>query len=172
MAKLYWVTGYSGAGKTTIGRELHKIVKRDDEASVLLDGDEMRKIFGDDLGYTKEDRFKSAMRYAKLCEFLTHQGINVICCTISMFDEVRNWNRNHIKNYTEVYIKVSKEILFQRNQKDLYSGYKQGVASNVAGLDLLLDEPQNPDIVIENDGSISPPEAAEMIYKGESYHVK
>ena len=171
MAITYWITGYSGAGKTTVGRELYKILKRGHDACVLLDGDAMRTMFGNDLGYSREDRYKSAMRFSRLCEFLTSQGIDVVCCTVSMFDEVRTWNRTHIRDYTEVYLKVPEDVLRKRDQKGLYSGHTQGTATNVVGLDLQLEEPKSPDIVIQNDGSISAISAAEMILKGENYYA-
>jgi len=171
MAKLYWLTGYSGAGKTTVGKELYKILKEENNATVFLDGDEMRKVFGDDLGYTKEDRYKAAMRYAKLCNFLTSQGLDVVCCTVSMFNAVRDWNRENTKNYIEVYLKVPQEVLQERDQKGMYSGQQQGTTNNVVGVDLVMEEPQNPNIIIENDGSLTPQEAAKAIYEGESYCV-
>lgn len=169
MATTYWVTGYSGAGKTTIGWELYKALKKDNEACVFLDGDILRTIISDDLSYAKEDRYKSAMRYAQLCELLTSQGIDVVCCTVSMFEDVRQWNRMHIKNYMEIYLKVPMSVLFQRDQKGLYSNHEQGSVTNVVGLDLQLEEPRNPDIVIKNDGSISVATAVEMILRGENY---
>jgi adenylylsulfate kinase len=168
MARLYWLTGYSGAGKTVVGRELYRLIKQNRDTVVLLDGDEMRAMFGNDLGYCREDRLKSAMRFARLSEFLTSQGIDVVCCTVSMFNEVREWNRANIEDYVEVYIKVSRDVLRLRDQKGLYSGD----AGNVVGVDLILEEPQSPDIVIENDGSVSAEQAAQMIYKGESYYVR
>jgi len=171
MARLYWVTGFSGAGKTTIGFELYKIVKMNNDTSLFLDGDKLREVFGNDLGYTREDRLKSAMRYARLCELLTSQGMDVICCTVSMFNDVRIWNRTHIKDYVEVYLKVSSDVLRKRDQKGLYSGQQQGIASDVAGVDLMVEEPQNPDIIIENNGTLSVEMAAAMIFKGESYYA-
>lgn len=62
---------------------------------MFLDGDILREVFGNDLGYSKEDRRKCAMRYSRLCAMLQRQGMNVICCTISMFDSVRDWNREN-----------------------------------------------------------------------------
>lgn len=171
VARTYWITGYSGAGKTTVGSELYRVIKQANAACVFLDGDKVREVFGNDLGYTKEDRFKSAMRFSRMCEFLTSQGIDVVCCTVSMFDEVRAWNREHISDYVEVYLKVPGEVLMRRDQKGLYSGHANGTELNVVGLDLRLEEPKSPDIVIVNDGSVSVSCAVEMILKGESYYA-
>ena len=107
MSAVYWITGLSGAGKTTIGKLFYEKLKTEHPNTVFLDGDMLRKVFGDDLGYTREERIKCAMRYSRLCAMLQEQGMHVVCCTISMFDCVRDWNRENINNYREIYIKVS-----------------------------------------------------------------
>ncbi len=150
MNRVYWITGLSGAGKTTIGKIWHKELKEKKLPAVFLDGDELRRVFGDDLGYGEADRRKCAMRYARLCALLGGQGLEVVCCTISMFEEVHRWNRKHIPGYCEVYVKASLGTLRQRNQKGLYS---HG-GDDVAGISLKIEEPKNPDIVLYNDGDV------------------
>ena len=156
MSRVYWLTGLSGAGKTTIGTLLYQALKRQKDNVVFLDGDQLRQVFGDDLGYTPDQRRKSAMRNARLCKLLADQGLDVICCTISMFDSVRDWNRANIPGYVEVYVKVSMETLRKRDQKGLYS---QGDGA-VAGVNFSVEEPKQPDLVLENDGCLSPQEQA------------
>lgn len=156
---MLWLTGLSGAGKTTIGTLLYQALKRQKDNVVFLDGDQLRQVFGDDLGYTPDQRRKSAMRNARLCKLLADQGLDVICCTISMFDSVRDWNRANIPGYVEVYVKVSMETLRKRDQKGLYS---QGDGA-VAGVNFSVEEPKQPDLVLENDGCLSPWEQAEKI---------
>jgi cytidine diphosphoramidate kinase len=160
---VYWITGLSGSGKTTIGRELFYELKKKNSNIVFLDGDALREVFGNDLGYTIEDRRKCARRYSLLCKMLSEQGLIVICCTVSMFDEVREWNRRNIKQYFEIYIKVPLSILEKRDQKGIYSGLKQGRVSHVIGLDLNAEEPKFADLTICNNGDISARECAEMI---------
>lgn len=163
--KVYWLTGLSGAGKTSIGRKIQAVYSKNKMPVVFLDGDELRVVFGSDLGYTREERLKCAMRYARLCEMLSAQGLDVICCTISMFHQVREWNRNHIEKYMEVYIKVPMEILKQRNQKELYSGIEKERTQDVVGLDLPPEFPEAPDLVIENTGDVLPEALAQIILK-------
>ena len=91
------------------------------------------------------------MRNANISHFLALQGLDVICCTISMFDDVRQWNRENIPNYIEVFLKVSDEILIERNQKNLYVTSK----NNLVGFGVTMEEPKNPDLIITNDGKIS-----------------
>ncbi|MBD5468174.1 MAG: adenylyl-sulfate kinase [Lachnospiraceae bacterium] len=160
---VYWITGLSGAGKTTIGKALYNEIKKERDNVVLLDGDVLRETFGNDLGYTKEDRFQCAMRYGRICRMLSEQDITVICCTISMFNEVREWNRGHIENYVEVYLRVPIEILKQRDQKQLYSGIKNGTSMDVVGMDLELELPEHSEIVIDNTGEKSIEDTVEEI---------
>ena len=157
---VYWITGLSGAGKTTIGTQL---LKKLNNNTVFLDGDNLREIYGDDIGYSLEDRKKMAMRNSRLCKMLSSQGFNVICCTIAMFHSVRDWNRKNISNYKEIYLKVSPEVLINRDQKNLYSKHKNGTIKNIMGLDLSFEEPINPNIVIENNGDKSPDEIVDFI---------
>ena len=146
---LYFFTGLSGAGKTTIGGLFYRRRKERNNATVLLDGDQIRPVYLDGIGYSPEERFLGAGRTFRVCKMLTEQNIDVVCCSISMYEELRQWNRANIENYREIYIKVSRETLFRRDQKGLYSGGKNVV-------DLPFDEPKRPDIVIENDGAETP----------------
>lgn len=165
MSTVYWITGLSGAGKTTIGKLLYEKIRAEHPNTVFLDGDTMRKVFGDDLGYSKEERRKCAMRYSRLCAMLQQQGMNVICCTISMFDSVREWNRENIQNYKEIYVKVSMETLRRRDQKGLYSGTTEEKVNEVVGIHMEIEEPKCPDLVLENDGEKSPEEQVERVCK-------
>lgn len=146
---LYWITGLSGAGKTTIGNRLYYSMKSQKQNTVILDGDILKKIAGKDLGYGREERLERAYRYSSLCKLLTDQGINVIICTIAMFDEIREWNRDNIENYVEVFLDVEMEVLKRRNRKGLYSKTN----GNIAGVDVAIEYPKNPDIVIKNNGN-------------------
>lgn len=155
---VYFFTGLSGAGKTTIGGLFHRRLKATKPNVVLLDGDEIRIAFGEDVGYTHEERLRWAERIFRVCKLLSGQGMDVVVCSIAMYESVRRWNRKNIANYKEIYIKVSKDTLLQRNQKGLYTAGK-----NVVGIDLPFDEPQKPDIVISNDGERTPLELVEEL---------
>lgn len=153
---VYFFTGLSGAGKTTIGGLFHRRLKASKPNVVLLDGDEIRIAFGEDVGYSHSERLRWAGRIFRVCQLLAGQGIDVVVCSIAMYESVRQWNRENIPNYKEIYIKVNKDTLIQRNQKGLYTTGK-----NVVGIDLPFDEPQNPDIVVPNDGDCTPLELVE-----------
>lgn len=164
MGTVYWITGLSGAGKTTIGKLFYTKMKEKYLNTVFLDGDMLRKVFGDDLGYTEEERRKCAMRYSRLCAMLQEQGMNVVCCTISMFDSVREWNRQNIHNYKEIYVKASMETLQKRDQKGLYSGATKESNKEVVGIHMDIEEPRCPDLILQNDGEKTPQEQSEEIF--------
>lgn len=161
MGCVYWLTGLSGAGKTTIGRLWRDELKRAGEPTVLLDGDEMREVFGNGFGFTAGDRRTLAHSYARLCALLARQGLTVVCCTISMFDSVREWNRKNIPGYYEVYVRVHMDTLRRRNQKGLYSCH----AEDVAGVSLQVELPRFPDLILENDGQRTPAQQVELLRK-------
>lgn len=163
MGTVYWITGLSGAGKTTIGRLFYQKLKHDFPNTVFLDGDILREVFGSDIGYSEAERRKCAMRYSRLCNMLQKQDLNVVCCTISMFDSVREWNRENISNYREIYIKVSMDTLYRRDQKGLYSGNTIEKEKEVTGIQIPFEEPHSSDLVLENDGDRAPEEQVERI---------
>lgn len=157
---VYFFTGLSGAGKTTIGGLFFRIMKSKKNDIILLDGDLIRPVYCEDIGYSTEDRLKAARRTFRVCKMLSEQGIDVVMCGIAMYSEIREWNRRNIENYREIYIKVSKETLLKRNKKGLYTN---GI--NVVGVDLPYDEPKRSDIVILNDGDRTPSEIVEELIK-------
>ena len=157
--RLYWITGLAGAGKTTIGTALYERLRANKSSVVMLDGDKLRGAYGDAFGYSEEDRRKGALCNAKICHILTEQGIDVVCCTISMYDSVRDWNRTNNEKYTEIYLKVNMETLMKRDKKGLYSSR----AENLVGVTMNMEEPKTPDVLVHNDGSESVEDIVERI---------
>lgn len=150
---VYWITGLSGAGKTTLGQLLYRDQKAKKENVAILDGDELREIINNK-DYSGEGRKQVAKQYSRMCKMLSDQGIDVIICTISMYDEVREWNRENIENYCEIYIEVPMDELIRRDQKQLYSRALKKELTNVMGIDADFEAPKNPDIKIYNDGEL------------------
>jgi len=163
MAILYWITGLSGAGKSTIGMELLRIVREKAPGTVYLDGDQLRDVFGVTDSYSSSDRLALAMQYSRLSKMLLEQGLNVICATISMFRVCQKWNRENISGYREIYIRVPFYVLKERDPKQLYSRCLRGECHDVMGVDIPFLEPQNPDLILDNDGSIPPVSQAKRI---------
>ena len=147
---LFWITGLSGAGKTTIGKALYDHLKRRQENVVFLDGDVLRSVFGTLHGHSVEDRKGLARCYSNLCKMLTEQGIDVICSTISLFKEIHEMNRESIDKYYEILVECEMHELIKRDQKGIYSNALKGETDNVIGINLPYDRPENCDLVIDN----------------------
>jgi adenylylsulfate kinase-like enzyme len=151
--KVIWITGLSGAGKSSLAHEVVSRLRALGTAVVMLDGDELREVFGtassnaDNHG--REGRLALAIQYAHLCRMIATQGLTVVIATISLFREVHAWNRANLPGYFEVYLKVPIEELRRRDPKGIYRRYDAGELTHVAGLDLPIDEPEAADWIIE-----------------------
>ena len=145
-----WMIGLSRAGKTTLSKLLYDRLKPHVNNLVLLDGDIIRELFRNDVDHTIEGRRKNAERLSHLSKFLSDQNIHVIAAVLSIFPEWQAWNRKNIIAYQEVYIKASIDVLEKRDINNLYFQAKSGKIKNVVGIDIPFPEPENPDLVIEN----------------------
>jgi adenylylsulfate kinase len=150
---IIWLVGLSGAGKSAIGSALYRQMKNDNPATVIVDGDEIRKIFGHDRNakdYSVEGRRLNAERIRELCAWLDRQDIDVICCILSIFPEHLEGNRRLFSSYFEIFVTAPFDDLVERNPKDLYRLAIDGKEQNVVGVDIEFEPPINSDMVIEN----------------------
>lgn len=117
--RVFWITGLSGAGKTTLGRALQGALP----GSLLLDGDELREALGaSGQGFDAESRRRLALSYARLAGLLARQGATVIVATISLFHELHAWNRANLPSYVEIFLDVPESVRRGRDPKGLYAG--------------------------------------------------
>lgn len=167
---VYFFTGLAGAGKTTIGGLFYERLKEKSPDAILIDGDQTRLAAGHSTAagavlledrYTTEARKAGAFESFQACKRCAEQGRDVVICSIAMYTEVRTWNRENIENYREIYLKVTHETLYKRDQKKLYSSGTK----NVVGVDLPWDEPGHSSIVIQNDGHETPKEIVERLFR-------
>ena len=153
MSSVIWITGISGSGKTTLANAVAKYFIKNNKKILRLDGNQLRAILGaeekTEKNFSREARLKIALRYSALCKLCVDQNITTIISTISMFREVHSWNRKNLKNYLEVFLKIPIEEAKKRDSKNLYKKYKNKELSNIAGLDLKVDEPENPHLILE-----------------------
>lgn len=153
-----WVTGLSGAGKTSLCEAFFRLYKPFFPELVLLDGDAVREIFGNDLGYAEADRVNQVKRLQRLAGVLSGQGLLVMVAVVYSQHELLHWNRQHFHPYFEVYLKASLKTVRQRDAKGLYAKAAAGTMKNVVGLDIPWQEPLLPDLVIDMNAP-QPPEA-------------
>ena len=118
-----WISGYSASGKTTVGRHVEHLLRTDGHATLFLDGDQLRSIFGNKWEYTPEARLELALIYFRLCSHLSKQGLIVIISAVAMLDEAREWFKKNVENGLEVYLNVPLEERIKRdsNTKNIYN---------------------------------------------------
>lgn len=158
---VYWITGLSGSGKSTTARGLTAKLRDQRRPVILLDGDDLRSVYGDGLAFTLDDRRVLAMRHARLCRLLSSQGFDVVCATISLFHACHDWCRQNIENYHEIYLRTSWDELRRRDPKGLYQRSTNG---DVVGVDIPVEEPRAPGLIIENDGRLSPDDVVQRAW--------
>ncbi len=160
---IIWLIGMSGAGKTTVAGHLIELWKAEAPNTILIDGDDIRRLFKHDQrpdAHTLEGRRINAERITDLCAWLDGQDINVVCSILSLFPEMRAQNRDLFSEYFEVYLKVPIEELKRRDAKSLYAAADAGEMKNVVGVDIPFPEPDSADLIIENHGPGTDPQAA------------
>ncbi|WP_138506835.1 adenylyl-sulfate kinase [Nostoc sp. PA-18-2419] len=146
-----WITGLSGAGKTTISSEVEKKLRAVGYKVEVLDGDVVRQNLTKGLGFSKEDREENIRRIGFVAELLTRNQIIVIVSVISPYREMRQEMRHRIGNFIEVYVNAPIEVCEQRDVKGLYKKARSGKIKDFTGIDALYEPPLNPEVECRTD---------------------
>tara|TARA_B100000780_G_scaffold48535_1_gene30166 strand:- start:436 stop:969 length:534 start_codon:yes stop_codon:yes gene_type:complete len=141
---LFWITGLSGSGKTSIAKKIIPFIKKKYGPTIHLDGDDLRKILNFN-GYSFKERLSYSLIYAKIAKHLTDQGINVVFSLVALINKPRSWNRKNIKKYVEIYIKADLEMIIKKGKKKIYQGKK-----NIVGVSIKPEFPIKPHISVNN----------------------
>ncbi len=146
-----WFTGLSGAGKSTLAEIIEQRLKDRGRNVEVLDGDVVRTHLSKGLGFSKEDRDVNIKRIAFVCKLLTRNGVASISAAIAPYREAREWARQEIGNFIEVYVRCPLEVCRQRDVKGLYKLVDEGKIKNFTGVDDPYEEPESPEVVVETD---------------------
>jgi bifunctional enzyme CysN/CysC len=162
--QVIWLTGLSGAGKSTIAnlvdRRLHALGRH----TCLLDGDNVRHGLNRDLGFTEEDRVENIRRVAEVARLMADAGLIVITAFISPFRAERRMARERMPEgeFTEVFVDAPLAVAEARDVKGLYAKARAGRLANFTGIDSPYEIPEQAEIVIDTT-RVSAVEAAELI---------
>jgi len=160
-----WLIGPSAVGKTTISKLIYKKINEKFKNLMLLDGDKVRNLYENNLGYDKISRSKNTHRYIKLVHWLMDCNISSIVAVISPFEKDRITCRNKINNYYEIYLNCSIEERIKRDKKKLYLPALKGEKKNVIDVDIPFDKPLNYDFEINTEKKEPEKIALEIINK-------
>lgn len=147
---IIWFTGISGVGKTTIAKKLQLSIKK---KTILIDGDALRAINDNDLGYSKEDRDRNARRLINLVNYISRQEIDVIVCANITSLKFRKIIKKKLKKFYEIHISAKIDNLLKRDYKNLYKNAFKKKIKNVVGVDIPYKQPKDCYMYLKNDFS-------------------
>lgn len=143
-ARVVWLTGISGAGKSTIAKELERKLWDEGKQTILLDGDQVRHGLNGDLGFSPKDREENIRRVGELAKLFYIHGNIVICTFVSPYKSDRDKVRALFPDdrFLEVYVKCSPETAQKRDPKGLYEKAQKGEIKNLTGFNAEYEEPE------------------------------
>ncbi len=145
-----WLTGLSGAGKTSLAIPLEEELKSRGLSVERLDGDIVRESLTRDLGFSKEDRDKNIERITFVAKLLSRNGVGVLCSFISPYQETRDMVRNQVTNFIECYVEVPLEEVIRRDVKGLYKKALAGEIPNFTGVSDPYEAPTNAEVTVNS----------------------
>lgn len=159
-----WLTGLSGAGKSTVAYELEKMLLEESKYCFVLDGDNIRHHLNRDLGFSADDRKENIRRTAEVARLMNQAGLIVISSFISPLREDRAMAREIIgeENFIEVYVSASIQVCESRDPKGLYAKARAGKIPDFTGISAPYEPPLNPALTIDT-GKLPLEEAARTL---------
>lgn len=152
-AKVIWLTGLSGAGKTTLAKHLEEALFDQGYLTQVLDGDNIRTGINSNLGFSDADRFENIRRIAEVSKLMVNCGVITINCFISPTEDIREMARKIIgaDDFIEVYVNAPLKVCEERDVKGLYSRARRGEIKEFTGISSPFETPENIDIEIRTD---------------------
>jgi bifunctional enzyme CysN/CysC len=150
---ILWLTGLSGAGKSTVATELERELFAKGLHTYILDGDNIRHGLSANLGFSPEDRTENIRRVAEVARLLMDAGVLVITAFISPYRDDRRLARSLVNEdeFVEVYVNAPLEVCEQRDPKGLYKKARTGEIANFTGISAPYEPPDQPELVVHTD---------------------
>jgi len=152
-ARVIWMTGLSGSGKTTIARLLERRLHEKGYFTMVLDGDNVRAAINSNLGFSDDDRRENIRRIAEVSKLFLNGGVITINCFVSPVNELRQMAKKIIgaDDFIEVYVNAPIEVCEQRDVKGLYQKARKGEIKDFTGIQSPFEAPVHPDLEINTD---------------------
>ncbi len=158
-----WLTGLSGAGKSTVANLLAKRLRASEARVEVLDGDVIRTNLSKGLGFSKEDRDTNIRRIGFVCSLLSRNGVIAIAAAISPYRSLRDEVRASNTNFVEVFADCKFETLVKRDVKGLYKKALAGEIQNFTGVSDPYEPPESPEVRFDSDAE-TPEESAKVVW--------
>ena len=158
-----WLTGLSGAGKSTIADGLAEQLRSRGRKVEILDGDVVRENLSKGLGFSKEDRDINIRRIGFVCELLSRNGVIAMVAAISPYRAVRDEIRARIPNFIEIYVECPLEVVAGRDVKGLYKRAMAGEIPQFTGVSDPYEPPLRPEVVIRTHEE-TPEQSADKVW--------
>ena len=148
-----WLTGLPASGKSTISRELDRVLHERGLHTYILDGDNIRHGLNKDLGFSKNDRAENIRRIAEVSKLFVDAGILVICAFVSPYRKDRAFARSIVEpaEFIEVFVRCPVEVCARRDRKGLYEKAFAGRMPGMTGVNDPYEEAEAPEIVLDTD---------------------
>jgi adenylyl-sulfate kinase len=145
-----WFTGLSGSGKSTLSQLVASRLRELGARVEVLDGDVIRTLLCQGLGFSREDREENIRRIGFICELLSRNGVIAIAAAISPYRAGRDELRKRIPNFVEVHMSCPVEVLIQRDVKGLYKKALAGEIAQFSGISDPYEPPVSPEVTIDS----------------------
>jgi len=152
-SRVIWMTGLSGAGKTTLAKHLEEALSDKGYLTQVLDGDNIRSGINNNLGFSDSDRYENIRRIAEISKLFLNCGVITINCFISPTNEIREMARRIIggEDFIEVYVNAPLGVCEERDVKGLYTRARRGEIADFTGITSPFEAPERPDVEIRTD---------------------
>jgi adenylylsulfate kinase len=165
-AKVIWLTGLSGSGKTSIAIGLEKLLHKNGFLCFVLDGDNIRAGINNNLGFSDADRTENIRRIAETAKLFLQAGVIPICCFVSPTKAIRSLAKSVIgeADFLEIFIDTPLQICEQRDVKGLYKKARAGEIKDFTGIHQTFEEPEKPTLKIKTENRTLE-ESTEQLYR-------
>jgi bifunctional enzyme CysN/CysC len=171
---IIWLTGLSGAGKSTVATELERELFQMGLHTYILDGDNIRHGLSANLGFSPEDRTENIRRVGEVAKLMMDAGALVITAFISPYRDDRRLARSLVNEgeFIEVYVDAPLEVCEQRDSKGLYKKARAGQIANFTGVSAPYEPPEKPEIVLHTDRHTPAECVAQIIDYLKIHHIQ
>jgi len=160
---IFWLMGPTSSGKTTLARLFYQRLLSASDFTLHFDGDEVRDTFGNNYGFTNNDRLLVVKTLVYVSNKGYTAGANVVVSALTAFNDARLYIKKNLQKSIIIYLRCSLSECIQRDPKGLYAREKLGEISTLVGVNNRYNEPECPDIILDTEGSTPEESLQELI---------